>query len=70
MFDLTADPGEARPLAREAEPNARARLTRAALEHLQRRGDESREELGLRARVRQLQLEWGDSRTPTETLAS
>ncbi len=70
LFDLQSDPGELRPLAQGAETPARARLLRAALQHLQRGVGEGKRELALRARAREIGLEWSHSKMHRETLAS
>jgi len=62
LFDLGNDPHEMRALPREAEKKTRARLLRAAFDHLTRQPQGSKAELALRARVRQIGLEWSHSR--------
>jgi arylsulfatase A-like enzyme len=58
LFDLEADPGEHAPLAPTAQVTVRRRLLEVAREHLQRSSGERDERMRLRARVRDLQLEW------------
>ena len=70
LFDLEHDPHELRPLPREAEKNARGRLLRAALHHLERRPPERRRESALRARVHQIGLEWRQSKMRSQIPAS
>ena len=61
LFDLESDPGEQAPLAPGAQKGVRKRLLGRAKAHLQesRAGRDSR--LRLRARLRDLQLEWSRS---------
>jgi arylsulfatase A-like enzyme len=58
LYDLEVDPGEHAPLAPTAQMAARRRLLEAAREHLQRSSGQRDERMRLRARVRDLQLEW------------
>jgi len=58
LFDLEADPGEHAPLAPNAQMAVRHRLLEVAREHLQRSSGRRDERMRLRARVRDLQLEW------------
>ncbi len=69
LFDLEGDAGEIRPLPLGEEKAARARLLRAALQHLDRMSAPSAE-LAIRARVHQIGLEWSHSTMNSETLAS
>jgi arylsulfatase A-like enzyme len=70
LYDLEADPREQSPLPLSAEPSVRRRLLEAAREHLKnsqtRRNSESR----LRARLRDLQLEWKKSANWASPVAS
>jgi len=70
LFDLESDPRELRALAPEAEKPARARLLRWALQHLDRPARGFNRELALRARVREVGLEWNNSEMHSKTLAS
>ncbi|MFY9558893.1 MAG: sulfatase [Terriglobales bacterium] len=70
LFDLERDPQELQPLPRAAEKPARARLLRAALQHLEGSTRQPKAELAIRARVRQIGLEWKHSKMHSETLAS
>lgn len=70
LFDLQNDPRELRPLPLPAEKAARARLLRAALQHLERSARRRTTELAIRARVHQIGLEWNHSKMHSETLAS
>lgn len=58
FYDLEADPGEQQPLPASAEKPARRRLLQCAREHLQ--GSIRGRDIGsrLRARLRELRLEW------------
>jgi arylsulfatase A-like enzyme len=58
LYDLEADPGEQVPLAPTAQLAVRRRLLEAAREHLQRSSGRRDQRMRLRARVRDLQLEW------------
>ncbi len=58
LYDLEADPGEHAPLAPTAQIGVRRRLLEVAREHLQRSSGQRDEQMRLRARVRDLQLEW------------
>jgi len=55
LYDLEADPGEQAPLAPAAQKPVRRRLLEVAREHLQRSRNEKTR---VRARLRDLQLEW------------
>ena len=68
MFDLDGDRGEQSPLPRDAQKAIRATLLRAALEHAQ--ADPRSHDLSLRARVREVGLEWRHSKMPAEVPAS
>jgi arylsulfatase A-like enzyme len=71
LYDLEADPGEHAPLAPTAQKAVRRRLLEIAREHLRRSSDKRDQRLRLRARVRDLQLEWTRSFPPrSETSAS
>jgi arylsulfatase A-like enzyme len=58
LFDLDSDPGEQAPLAPGAQKGVRKRLLERAKEHLQASREERNSHLQLRARLRDLQLEW------------
>jgi arylsulfatase A-like enzyme len=58
LYDLEADPGEHAPLAPSAQMAVRRRLLEVARDHLQRSSNQRDERMRLRARVRDLQLEW------------
>ena len=70
LFDLENDPRELRPVPAGADKANRARLLRIALEHLERRPSGGNRELALRARVREIGLEWKHSKMNSKTLAS
>jgi len=70
LFDLESDPREVRALRPEEEKLARARLLRWALQHLHRPTRGFNRELALRARVREVGLEWKNSEMYSKTLAS
>ncbi len=70
LFDLENDPRELRPAPAGADKANRARLLRIALEHLERRPSGGNRELALRARVREIGLEWKHSKMNSKTLAS
>jgi arylsulfatase A-like enzyme len=63
LYDLEADPGEQAPLAPTAQIGVRRRLLEVAREHLQRSSRQRDEQMRLRARVRDLQLEWAAIRS-------
>jgi len=66
LYDLEADPGEQSPLPAHAQKPVRRRLLEIAREHL--RCSEHRDPtLRLQARLRELQLEWGN---PTQKLVA
>jgi len=58
FYDLEADPGEHAPLAPSAQKVVRRRLLEAAREHLERSHQQRDRRMSLRARLRDLQLEW------------
>lgn len=58
LYDLEADPGEHAPLAPSAHKPVRRRLLEIAREHLQRSFTKRDLEARLRARLRDLRLEW------------
>ena len=58
LYDLEADPGEHAPLAPGAQNATRRRLLEIAREHLQHSSNQRDQRLNLRARLRDLQLEW------------
>jgi arylsulfatase A-like enzyme len=58
LYDLEADPGEHAPLAPTAQMAVRRRLLEVAREHLQCSSGQRDERMRLRARVRDLRLEW------------
>jgi len=68
LFDLENDPREMRPLA--ADRANCARLLRIASQHLARRLSDVNWEQALRARVREIGLEWKHSNIDSKTLAS
>ena len=71
LYDLEADPGEQAPLAPTAQKAVRRRLLEIAREHLQQSSEARDQRLRLRARVRDLQLEWTRPFPPrSETSAS
>jgi arylsulfatase A-like enzyme len=64
LYDLEADPGEQAPLAPTAQKAERRRLLEIAREHLQCSSSQRDQRMRLRARVRDLQLEWARSFPP------
>jgi arylsulfatase A-like enzyme len=70
LFDLESDPRELRALPPEAEKPVRARLLRWALQHLERPARGFTRELAIRARVREVGLEWNNSEMHSKTVAS
>ncbi len=70
LFDLESDPRELWALAPGVEKSARARLLRIALQHLERPARGFNRELAIRARVRELGLEWRHSKMYSKILAS
>jgi arylsulfatase A-like enzyme len=61
LFDLEADPGEQAPLAPSTHTPVRRRLLEMAREHLQRSSNQRNDRTRLRARLRDVQLEWSRS---------
>ena len=62
LFDLANDPRELRALLPEGEEKTlRARLLRKALRHLERQVTGFNRELAIRARVREVGLEWNEA---------
>jgi arylsulfatase A-like enzyme len=61
LYDLEADPGENAPLPASAQKPARRRLLEIAREHLRRSSENRDQRKVLRARLRDLQLEWARS---------
>jgi arylsulfatase A-like enzyme len=70
LFDLGSDPRELRALSAEADKASRAPLLRVASQHLTRGAREVNRERALRARVREIGLEWKHSKMDSKTLAS
>jgi arylsulfatase A-like enzyme len=58
LYDLEADPGEQAPLHATAQKSVRRRLLEQAREHLRRSCSERDSQSRLRARLRDLRLEW------------
>jgi arylsulfatase A-like enzyme len=58
LYDLATDPGEKAPLLGDAEKPVRRRLLERARDHLRRSTRERDSFARLRARLRELQLEW------------
>jgi len=58
LFDLEADPGEQAPLAPAAQKAVRRRLLEMAREHMRLSSEQRDQRMRLRARLRDLQLEW------------
>jgi len=61
LYDLEADPGERAPLPASVAKAARRRLLERAREHLRRSSELRDQRTVLRARLRDLQLEWARS---------
>ncbi len=61
VYDLEADPGEHAPLPASAQKAARRRLLEIARDHLRRSSEGRDQRMVLRARLRDLQLEWARS---------
>jgi arylsulfatase A-like enzyme len=61
LYDLEADPGEQSPLAATTQRAARRRLLEIAREHLQRSIQHRDQRARVRARLRDVQLEWARS---------
>ena len=59
LYNLEADPGEQRPMPADAQKPVRRRLLEIAREHL-RRSEHRDLRFRLQARLRELQLEWGN----------
>jgi arylsulfatase A-like enzyme len=70
FFDLENDPREAWPLAADAEKATRARLLRLVAQHLARPAQGASRERAMRARVREVGLEWKHSKMKSRPLAS
>jgi hypothetical protein len=70
LFDLESDPRELHALPAEAEAAVRARLLGWALQHLNRPGRGFKTELAIRARLREVGLEWKNSKMDPKILAS
>ena len=68
LYDLQTDPHERSGLPQGAETKVRARMLRAAREHLAR--TRSNHAQALRAIVREIGLEWSHFKQPANTLAS
>jgi hypothetical protein len=69
LFDLSSDPRELQPLAAGTGTAARARLLETGLRHLSRAPAVNRD-VAMRARLRELGLEWKHSTMNAKTLAS
>jgi arylsulfatase A-like enzyme len=67
FFDLESDPGELRALPETAARADRARLLRAALQHLARGERGANRERAIRARLREIGLEWKYSKMDSRT---
>jgi arylsulfatase A-like enzyme len=61
LYDLETDPGERAPLALTTQKPVRRRLLEAAREHLRRSSEERDCSTRVRARLREVQLEWARS---------
>jgi arylsulfatase A-like enzyme len=61
FYDLEADPGERAPLPASEQKAAKRRLLEIAREHLRRSSERRDQRMVLRARLRDLQLEWARS---------
>ncbi len=61
LYDLEADPGEQAPLGPSAQKAVRRRLLEFAREHVRRSVQQRDPRAAMRARVRDLQLEWSRS---------
>ncbi len=70
MYDLEADPGEKSPLPVDCEPRVRRRLLEAAREHLRRSSFRRDSQMRVKARLRELQLEWKKSADKASPVAS
>jgi len=58
LYDLEADPGEHAPLSPSAHKPERRRLLEIARMHLQHSREQRDQRIRMRARIRELQLEW------------
>jgi len=70
LFDLDNDPWELGALAAEAEESVRARLLGIVLQQLENDSSRTNRELAIRARLREVGLEWKHSKMSPEPLAS
>jgi len=70
LFDLESDPRELHALPVGAEASARGRLLGWALQHVNRRERGFKRELAIRARLREVGLEWKHSTMNAKTRAS
>lgn len=70
LYDLEADPGEQSPLPAAAEKPVRRRLLERARDHLRRSASERDSSARLRARLRELRLEWQNSADKASPVAS
>jgi arylsulfatase A-like enzyme len=70
LFDLESDPRELQALSPKAEAPVRARLLGWALQHLNRPRRGFKRELAIRARLREVGLEWRNSKMNPKILAS
>lgn len=61
LYDLEADPAEQSPLSVNAEKPVRRRLLEVARQHLHNSGRQRDERMRLKARLRDVQLEWARS---------
>jgi arylsulfatase A-like enzyme len=58
LYDLEADPGEQAPLESAAQKAVRRRLLEIACEHLRGSSEQRDRKAGMRARLREVRLEW------------
>jgi len=70
LFDLESDPRELHALPLTVAPSVRARLLGWGLQHLNRSRRVSKRELAIRARLREIGLEWKNSKMDPKILAS
>ena len=70
LYDLESDPDEKSPLPRDAETAVRRRLLSAAREHISRSIRDRDARSRVRARLRELQLEWKKPADKASPLAS
>jgi arylsulfatase A-like enzyme len=70
LYDLEADPGEQAALAHAAQKPVRRRLLEIAREHLRRSSEQRDWGTRVRARLRELQLEWTKPADEASPLAS